>query len=193
MSPPNPVPPEPQRTLPARPLRSALLAAALLVAGLALAPRHAAAAVPHCGATPAPDDVLRRVNAIRASGAPCRPAGHAGAAPLRWNAQLADAATAQSDAMAALSRMGHRDRLDRGLGERLQAQGYRYSAAVENVAVGYASIDAVVDAWLLSDSHCANLMHAAVVELGVACIDGASAVAAEGRYWTLVLGAPRRP
>ena len=181
------------RSLPSRRLPSLLAAAALLVAGLALTPMRADAMAERCGATPAPDDALRRVNAIRASGAPCRPTGNASAAPLRWNAQLADVATAQSREMALLNRMGHRDSLDRGLGERLHAMGYRFSAAVENVAVGYASLDAVVDAWLASDSHCANLMNAAVLELGIACVDGASTVAAEGRYWTLVLGAPRRP
>lgn len=176
-------------------LRQMLLAGALLAAGLALAPKPATAMSGRCGAAPAPEDVLRRVNAIRASGAPCRAAARAGSSPppLRWNDKLADTAAAQSTDMALLSRMGHRDRLDRGLGERLQAHGYPFSAAVENVAVGQASLDAVVDAWLASESHCANLMHAAVLEVGVACIDGANAHDAEGRYWTLVLGAPRRP
>jgi uncharacterized protein YkwD len=184
--------PAPQ-TQPARRLPSFVAAAALLVAGLALAPMRAAAVAERCAATPPPDDALRRVNAVRAAGAPCRPAGHASVAPLRWNTQLADVASAQAQEMAWLDRMGHRDRLDRGLGERLLAMGYRFSAAVENVALGYASLDAVVDAWLASDSHCMNLMHAAALELGMACIDGASATATESRYWTLVLGAPRQP
>lgn len=176
-------------------LRHLIFAGALLVASLALAPTPAHAMPGRCGATPAPDDVLRRVNAIRAAGAPCRATGGVGGTPLplRWNDKLADTAAAQSSAMASLSRMGHRDRLDRGLGERLQLQGYPFSAAVENVAVGQASLDAVVDAWLASESHCANLMHASVLEVGVACVDGANAHDAEGRYWTLVLGAPRRP
>ena len=86
--------------------------------------------------------------------------------------------------------MVHRDSLNRPLPARLSAMGYRYSTAVENVAVGYASLDTVVDAWLASDVHCANLMNAAVLELGLACSDGGGSEA--DRYWTLVLGAPPR-
>jgi uncharacterized protein YkwD len=71
--------------------------------------------------------------------------------------------------------------------------GYRFSAAAENVAVGYASLEAVVDAWLRSESHCDNLMNAKVQELGMACVDARSASpVGEGRYWTLVLGVQRR-
>ncbi|MEO7337271.1 MAG: CAP domain-containing protein [Caldimonas sp.] len=143
---------------------------------------------------------MRRLNEARANGAVCGLAGGLTAAPpVRWNASLEAAALTQSEEMALLGRMGHRDRLNRGLTERLTATGYRFSSAVENVAVGYPSVDAVVDAWLKSEGHCENLMNRAALELGLACIDGGSLNDANSadeiggrRYWTLVLGAPRR-
>ena len=171
---------------------------ALLIAGLALPastrPETAAIAT-HCAAAPAPEEVLQRLNAARSQGAICHHAGSTivVAAPLQWSANLAAVAAAQSRDMAELKQMQHRDTQNRNLTERLLAMGYRFSSAAENVAVGYASLDAVVDAWLDSEAHCENLMNAVVLELGLACSDDTSArEASEGRYWTLVLGAPRR-
>ncbi|MDQ2737042.1 MAG: CAP domain-containing protein [Pseudomonadota bacterium] len=115
------------------------------------------------------------------------------AGPVTWSESLAVAARSQALEMALLKKMGHRDSLDRGLAERLRTLGYRFNSAVENVAVGYPTLDAVVDAWIASEGHCENLMNPAVIEFGLACIDGnASGSPGESRYWALVLGAPRR-
>jgi uncharacterized protein YkwD len=166
------------------------LAAALLVPG-AVHPESVTTA--RCSATVSPDLVLQRLNATRTRGAVChRPGTPTSAAPLAWNPRLAAVAAAQAHDMARLDQMSHHDSLNRGLGERLDAMGYRFSNAVENVAVGYASLDAVVDAWLDSEAHCVNLMNAQVAELGLACSDGRANDSGTGRYWTLVLGAPSR-
>lgn len=172
-----------------------LLTPLALLAGLTAAPaagQQAGAAPTHCGATLAADEVLRRVNTVRARGAVCGSAGPAAAAgALRWSAGLASVAAAQAESMAARRHMSHRDAQDRGLAARLTAQGYRFNSAVENVAVGYASIDTVVDAWLVSETHCVNLMKPAAVELGLACSDAShDGEAAVARYWDLVLAGP---
>ena len=168
--------------------RNVLALGALLVAGITIAPpARPDTLAPGCASAPSPETTLDRVNAVRQHGATCRPSG---AAPLRWSANLAAVAAAQARAMVELNEMSHRDAQNRALPERLAAMDYRFSTAVENVAVGYESLDAVVEAWLDSASHCDNLMDAKVLELGLACSD--SGAAPEGRYWTLVLGAPRR-
>ena len=151
-----------------------------------------AAEIAPCGATLSPEDALRRLNELRTRGAACRLAAvFATAQPLTWSEGLAAAALTQAREMALSKRMSHRDRDNRGLAERLRATGYRFSAAVENVAVGYPSLDVVVDAWISSEGHCENLLNGAVLELGIACVDGdASDAPEERRYWTLVLGAP---
>ena len=173
---------------------AALLTPLALLAGLTAAPAAAqqAAAPPHCSTLLVADEVLRRINAVRARGAVCGSAGLVAAAgALRWNVGLASAAAAQADSMAARHKMSHRDAQDRGLAARLTAHGYRFSSAAENVAVGYASIDTVVDAWLVSETHCVNLMKPAAVELGLACSDAThDGEAAVARYWDLVLAGP---
>jgi uncharacterized protein YkwD len=164
------------------------------LAALAMSARAYSGAPVLCGATLSPEDALRRVNEARVHGATC-PSAHAlaTAAPVRWSDSLASAAQVQAHEMALLRRMGHLDSGNRGLGERLRAQGYRFSSAVENVAVGYPSLDDVVVAWLESEGHCENLMNVSVLEVGVACVDdGTTGAPEERRYWTLVLGAPPR-
>lgn len=173
------------------PSRRTVRAQGLLTVSALLLARGRAVASAQCGSTPSPDDALRRLNAERARGAAC----HGSAAPgfttaLYWNNGLAAAAAAQVDDMVALKHMGHRDVLNRPLSCRLQAMGYRFSIAVENVAVGNGSLDTVVDAWLASGAHCANLMNAVVLEFGLACSDAGGTEA--DRYWTLVLAAPPR-
>lgn len=173
------------------PSRRTLRAQGLLNFSALLLAGWGAVASAQCGSTPSPDDALRRLNGERARGMGCPgSAAPATTDPLRWNTGLAAVAAAQADDMAALRRMSHRDSLDRPLATRLQVTGYRFATAAENVALGYASLDAVVDAWLASDAHCANLMNPAVFEVGVACSDGGGSEA--DRYWTLVLGAPPR-
>ena len=183
--------------MPSRPRRrgrNTLALAALLLAVLMAAPDARPETALHCGAAPSPEDVLRRLNEARARGAVCNHAGTlAVAAPLQWNASLAAVAEAQAQDMAELDQMSHRDSQNRALPERLTLMGYRFSAAAENVAVGYSSLDAVVEAWLRSQSHCDNMMNAKVRELGLACVDArAVGNVGEGRYWTLILGAQRR-
>lgn len=177
--------------------RLTCLAGALLLAALAC-PEARSDDATYCGAVPSAEEVLHRLNEARLRGAACQRAGApTRAEPLQWNESLAAAAAAQSREMADLDRMSHRDSHDRALPERLARMDYRFSAAAENVAVGYASLDAVVEAWLSSESHCDNLMNAKVRELGLACVDARNSHSAdhigEGRYWTLILGSRQRP
>ncbi len=170
-----------------------LLTAIVLSAGVTASQPARPEAPSHCATSLSPAAVLQRLNATRTGGAVChRPGTPTRAAPLAWNPRLAAVAAAQAQDMARVEQMSHRDSRNRDLGERLDAMGYRFSAAAENVAVGYASFDAVVDAWLDSEAHCANLMSAKVAELGLACSDGHADDSGTGRYWTLVLGAPSR-
>ena len=171
-----------------------------IVQGLVAAATLALAGVAHsgdplsCGASLSAEAAMRRLNEARLRGATCRAGSTSTAAPLTWSESLAAAAAVQAAEMARLQRMSHLDSQNRGLADRLRAMGYRYSLAVENVGVGYSSLDEVVDAWLESEGHCDNLMNAAVLEFGLACVDaGFSDAPEERRYWTLVLGAPPRP
>jgi uncharacterized protein YkwD len=47
----------------------------------------------------------------------------------------------------------------------------------------------VMDGWMSSDGHCANIMNPALRDFGVACVPGAAGNT-YGTYWTMDLAAP---
>jgi uncharacterized protein YkwD len=98
--------------------------------------------------------------------------GKAGLPPLAPDARLGSAAAAHARDMAMTGVLSHQ-----GFPQRLTDAGYAYSAAAENVAAGQASVEAVVDGWMASPPHRAN-MFGAYADGG-----GAGACDAQGRWW----------
>jgi uncharacterized protein YkwD len=134
---------------------------------------------------------LARINAVRAAGANCGVNGVFPAVPaLTWNVALTTAASAHSADMAALNYFSHTSADGRTFDTRASAAGYTYSRLGENIAAGYAGIDAVMNGWVDSDGHCANLMSANFTEVGLACVPGTSS-SSYNTYWTMDLGKPR--
>jgi uncharacterized protein YkwD len=143
-----------------------------------------------CGLANFETELLQRVNAQRASGASCGSRGSFGSsAPLVWNSALTQAAAGHSQDMAALNYFSHVSADGRTLAERVTAAGYRWRALAENIAAGYASVQAVVDGWMGSDGHCANVMNPNLRDIGVACAAGTTS-SAYPTYWTMDLAAP---
>ena len=68
------------------------------------------------------------------------------------------------------------------LGNRVDRQGYSWRTVAENIAVGYPTPEAVLDGWMNSPGHRANILNCALVEIGV----GYDRV-----YWTQNFGIPR--
>ena len=135
--------------------------------------------------------VLARINQVRASGANCGADGNFGAAaPLTWNDKLTVAAEGHSQDMAAKNYFSHTSADGRTLADRVSATGYAWSSLGENIAAGYPGVNAVMDGWITSPGHCANLMNAGFVEVGVVCVPG-SAGDTFSTYWTMDLGRPR--
>jgi len=135
--------------------------------------------------------LLARINQVRASGANCGADGVFGAAaPLTWNDKLTVAAEGHSQDMAAKNYFSHTSADGRTLADRVSATGYTWSSLGENIAAGYPGVNAVMDGWIASPGHCANLMNAGFVEVGVVCVPG-SAGDTFSTYWTMDLGRPR--
>ena len=59
----------------------------------------------------------------------------------------------------------------------LSAFGLSYRTAGENIAKGYASPQAVVNGWMNSSGHRANILNASYTQIGVGYVSG-------GNYWT---------
>ncbi|RZL35390.1 MAG: CAP domain-containing protein, partial [Rubrivivax sp.] len=105
-------------------------------------------------------------------------------------AQLTQAAVAHSDDMVAKNFFDHVGSNGSTLGTRVTAAGYTWSSVGENIAAGQTSVAEVVDGWMKSEGHCANLMNAGFRDIGVACVAGGASNTYR-TYWTQDFGTPR--
>jgi uncharacterized protein YkwD len=118
------------------------------------------------------DRVLVLVNAEREK---------AGCAPLTENAKLTKAAQDHSQDMADHENMSHTGSDGSSMSDRLARVGYKFSTAGENVAYGYNSPESVMDGWMNSAGHKANILNCAFKEIGIG-------LAQPGYYWTQDFG-----
>ncbi len=132
--------------------------------------------------------VLELVNAARAHARRCGSESFAAATPLRRDALLEKTALAYAKDMARYAYMDHTGRDGSSPQQRISAAGYAWVEAGENLASGVMSADEVVDGWLHSPGHCANLMQPAYTEMGVAF--AVNPRDAAGVYWALEFGRP---
>ncbi|MDH6577903.1 sigma-70 family RNA polymerase sigma factor [Kitasatospora sp. MAP5-34] len=109
----------------------------------------------------------------------------AGCGPVRANSQLQAAAQGQSDDMAARHFFDHTNPDGQGPQARIEAAGYHWSTWGENIAQGQSDAAAVMDAWMHSPGHRANILNCAFTELGVGVHEGTG-----GPWWTQDFGAP---
>jgi uncharacterized protein YkwD len=132
--------------------------------------------------------LLEQLNAARGKARQCGSQTFAAATPLVWNATLGSTAEAHSRAMANGNFFDHQDPDGRTPGDRAELAGYSGQQVGENIAAGLDSVSKVLDGWLASPSHCANLMNPQFSELGAAYANDPKSDA--GIYWTAVFGAP---
>lgn len=134
-------------------------------------------------------EVLNLVNAARAKGRRCGNEHHQAAPALRWSEKLGAAARAHSHDMAEKNYFAHESRNGETVGDRAKEQGYAWRVIGENIAAGQSSPRKVVDGWLSSPGHCANIMKKTFTEMGAAyAINPTSDTII---YWTQVFGTPR--
>jgi uncharacterized protein YkwD len=135
-------------------------------------------------ATQAPDAaassaarILKLVNKERAA---------AGCRPVTANSKLSKAAQTYTDVMARVGVLSHTGPDGSSVGDRVQRAGYIWSTVGENIAQGQRSADAVMDAWMDSPGHRANILNCAFRELGVGVRKGNG-----GPWWTQNFGTSR--
>jgi uncharacterized protein YkwD len=121
--------------------------------------------------------VLRLVNAERAK---------AGCGDLRSNAILLAVARAHSRDMGVRRYFDHQSQDGRSPFDRMRAAGYRGGRMGENIAAGQRTPAAVMDAWMKSPGHRANILNCGyrVIGIGVAKV----ADSPFGIYWTQNFG-----
>ncbi|HEY8831983.1 MAG TPA: CAP domain-containing protein [Gemmatimonadaceae bacterium] len=105
---------------------------------------------------------------------------------LVYNPQLDRMARIQAENMAHFQKMAHviPDATLPTLTDRARAAGYPYARLAENVALGYPSAQTVVEGWMASKGHRANILNRDVEETGIAIARSS----AGGLYYCQVFG-----
>lgn len=122
------------------------------------------------------DGAVNSVNGYRAG---------AGLAPLVVDTRLTSAAQSHANDMASRRLMTHTGSNGSNAGQRIAVYGYGAAMWAENVAAGYTTATDVVNAWMNSSGHRANILNSQLVNIGVAAATGSNGV----RYWTMVFAA----
>ncbi|MCB1754344.1 MAG: CAP domain-containing protein [Gammaproteobacteria bacterium] len=106
-----------------------------------------------------------------------------------WNDKLGTASDVHSLDMARHNFLSHTGSDGSTPASRATEAGYDYARIAENIAGGHETSTSVVNAWLDSPEHCANIMNPALDEIGAACVRDYHSD--YRTYWTLLLGSPR--
>ncbi|MEU6060860.1 sigma-70 family RNA polymerase sigma factor [Streptomyces sp. NPDC047097] len=107
-----------------------------------------------------------------------------GCGPVSQNGQLDTAAQRHSEDMAARGYFDHTSPDGTDPGDRITAAGYRWSTYGENIARGQQTPASVMDSWMNSPGHRANILNCSFKEIGIGKHDGSG-----GPWWTQVFGA----
>ena len=116
---------------------------------------------------------LTAVNTLRQTGCNCGTTTYPAAGKVVWNAQLYEAALAHAKDMHANRYFAHTSPSGENIYHRLLAAGYITTAGDvqgygENIAFGDFDIDAAIQKWQTSPSHCANMMRDSYQEMAIA-------------------------
>ncbi len=143
----------------------------------------------------APDDaptvshrVLELINEARLHARRCGRKKFPATTPLKQAAALERAALAHAQDMAARSYIGHKGPNGSMPADRATRAGYAWVSVAENVAAGQTTAAEVVNRWLASPGHCANLMDPRYSDTGVAY--AVNPAGEKGIYWAQVFAAP---
>ncbi len=128
-------------------------------------------------------ELLRRVNRARR---------RAGVPPLELDPRLTEAAQARADDMAQRRFYGHETPEGADFGTDVDRTGYLYSAVAENIARGQESVDEVVDGWLASPGHRANVLNPAFTDVGFGFAPGRPG-GDHSLLWVQILGRAAPP
>lgn len=119
-------------------------------------------------------EVLNLVNQERAKN---------GLQPLKWANDLANVARAHSLDMATNNFFSHTNLKGQSPFDRMSAAGIKYSMAAENIAAGQTTPAEVMNSWMNSAGHRANILNPNLKELGVGYVKATNG-SSYSCYWT---------
>ncbi len=126
--------------------------------------------------------ILDLVNDIRSKGITCGSTYYPPVESIVWSNKLETAASKHSKDMMDNDFISHTSSNGDTFLVRISDTGYLYSSAEENIAMGYSSEESVMNGWLNSQGHCANIMNPSFTEMGVGRVES---------YWTQDFAKPK--
>ena len=99
---------------------------------------------------------------------------------LNYSTELEAVAYSHSKDMAQNNYFSHTNLAGKSPFDRIKAAGISYRSAAENIAAGQKTPQEVVNAWMNSQGHRANILNSSVTKMGVGIYSGGS----YGIYWT---------
>ncbi len=143
-----------------------------------------------CSLSSEEQSMLNAVNSFRSQPQDCGSNGSFPAAgALTWSCPMADAALTHSMDMANNNFFSHTGSDGSSAGTRMTNAGYSWSRWGENIAAGQTSVSSVMNAWINSDGHCANLMNSSFTNFGSGKFTNTNSQYRV--YWTQKFGRPR--
>jgi uncharacterized protein YkwD len=127
------------------------------------------------------ETVLAEMNVHRAT---------AGLPPLRHDERLLRAADSRMRDMEELSYWAHVGPDGRSPFMTIRPQGYEFQYAGENLAAGFETAELLVQSWMESKGHRANVLSPLYQDCGVAVIDGATTGRSTGRSVVVLFARP---
>lgn len=122
------------------------------------------------------DPVVASVNGHRAN---------AGLAPVAVDERLTSAAQSHANDLAHRGVLTHTGSGGTDAGQRISVYGYGWTTWAENAAAGQRTPAEVMNAWMKSAGHKANILNGSMVNIGVAAAVGSNGVT----YWVMELAA----
>lgn len=111
-----------------------------------------------------------------------------GLEPLQTHNRLSALANVKSQDMADKRYFSHTSPTYGSPFDMMDEFDFRYQAAGENIAAGQRTPEEVVEGWMNSDGHRANILHEDFTHIGVGYMEGAGPYK---RYWTQLFMTPR--
>ncbi|GAB1475600.1 hypothetical protein MASR2M70_04320 [Bacillota bacterium] len=103
----------------------------------------------------------------------------AGLAPLKYNSALAKVANVKAADLRDKNYFSHTSPTYGSPFDMMKSFGISYSSAGENIAKGYRTPDAVMDGWMNSPGHKANILNSSFTEIGIGYVTDAGGAG----YW----------
>lgn len=116
----------------------------------------------------------------------------AGFKTLKLNSKLVNAAQNHSENMAEDDFFSHTGEDGSSVSDRVQDAGYQYSRVGENIAAGQKTAEQVVQGWMNSPGHRANILNPNFTEIGIGYefLENDTGSVNYNYYWTQVFGNP---